>query len=265
MYRAKPGDGAVWITGASSGIGRQVALDLAVRGFTVVVTARRRAELEALAAEASALPGRILVAEGDARDGERMRAIVDEIVATHGTLALAFLNVGTNIVDPANPWSATAGWATMEANVLSVANGLGPLIAVMKRQGKGQIAINASQSAWIGLPGLGYYGASKATLLHLAESLHPAMLKHGILVQVVLPGFVSTPLTAKMDSPMPFLITVEEASRRIVNGFARSGFKIAFPWPMSVVLLLLRLLPYPIVFTLVRTLAARVMPRIVGD
>ncbi len=151
MYRAAPKDGVAWITGASSGIGRQVALELAARGFTVVATARRRPELETLADEAKTqrLPGLILPTAGDATDPAAMRDLFAAIVAAHGRVALAFLNVGTFVAAPGNPWDADAGWATFEANVRSVANTLDPVVAHMRATGRGQIAINASLAGWV--------------------------------------------------------------------------------------------------------------------
>jgi NAD(P)-dependent dehydrogenase (short-subunit alcohol dehydrogenase family) len=254
MYIASPADGVAWITGASSGIGRQVAIDLAAQGFTVIATARRAGELDALAAIAPA-PGRILAAPCDATDTAAMAALVAGIIETHGAIALAFLNVGMNDVDWRDPFEATKGWATFEGNVKSVVNGLGPLVAHMEVRGRGQIAINGSLAGYVGVTGAGYYGASKAALLHLSETLRMQLAPAGITVQLVSPGFIATPLTAGAPFPMPFLMSVEAASARIVAGFATSRFEITFPRRLSYVLKLLRVLPHWAYFPLGRMLA----------
>jgi NAD(P)-dependent dehydrogenase (short-subunit alcohol dehydrogenase family) len=254
MFIATPADGVVWITGASSGIGRQVAIDLAGKGFTVIATARRADDLAALAAAHSG-PGRIIAAPCDAIDTAAMAALVADIVANHGPIALAFLNVGINQVDWRDPFEATKGWATFEANVRSVVNGIDPLIRHMRLVKRGQIAINASLAGYVGLTGSGYYGASKAALIHLAETLRMQLKPKGITVQVVCPGFVGTPLTADAPFPMPFLMPVEEASARIVAGLSRPGFEITFPKRLSYVLKLLRILPHWAYFPLVGKLS----------
>jgi NAD(P)-dependent dehydrogenase (short-subunit alcohol dehydrogenase family) len=243
MYCASPADGVAWVTGASSGIGRQVAMDLAAKGFTVIATARRSDELATLALAAKG-PGRIIVAPCDATDTDAMAALVAKIIATYGLIALAFLNVGINLADRDNPFEATKGWATFEGNVKSVANGIDPLIRHMRDIGHGQIAINASIAGYVGIAGAGYYGASKAALIHLAETLRMQLTPEGITIQVVSPGFVGTALTAGAPIPMPFLMSVEEASRRIVAGLGTTRFEITFPRRLSWFLKLLRILPY---------------------
>lgn len=243
MFVATPADGVAWVTGASSGIGRHVAMDLAKRGFTVIATARRVTELEALAAGHHGA-GRIVAMPCDTTDTPAMADLVTRIIADYGSIALAFLNVGSNFVNWREPFEATKGWATFEVNVKSVVNGLDPLVRHMKPLKRGQIVINASLSGYVGLTGLGYYGASKAALIHLGETLRMQLAPAGITVQVVSPGFVGTPLTSGAPFPMPFLMPVEEASRRIVRGMSRSGFEITFPRRLSYILKILRILPH---------------------
>lgn len=256
MYTAKPADGIVWITGASSGIGRQVALDLAALGYRVAVSARGADELAVMAAGYSG-PGAILPYPLDLTDREAVATTVARMIAEHGTIALAFLNVGLFAVDRKQPFAAENAWKTMEGNVKTVINALDPLVAHMGERRCGQIVINASLSSYIGLPGAGYYGASKAALLHLAETLRAQLIHDGITVQVVNCGFIETPLTAGAKFPMPFLMKVDQASRRIVAGMLSGRFEITFPKRLSWMLKALRLLPYPIVLRLTARAAAR--------
>ncbi len=244
-YRASPRDGVAWVTGASSGIGRAVALELARRGWTVAATARRLDALEALARDPAAAPGRIVAHPGDVTDEAGLAGIIDGIERIHGPVALAFLNAGTG--SGAGGRGLPDGDALRRAfavNLFGVANGLLPLLARMGARGRGQIAVNASVAGYRGLPGAAAYGASKAAAIHLCEALAFDARRAGVTLQVVNPGFVETPMTARNRFPMPFLTTPDAAARRICDGFARDGFEIAFPRRLALVLKVLRLLPY---------------------
>ena len=250
VYRARPQDGLAWVTGASSGIGRTTALELARRGYTVVATARRAAELENLAAEPAA-EGRIHPATGDVTDAVGMTALITRIEAEHGPIALAFLNAGTYFEDKGDGFDAEMVRRTFEINVVGTANGLEPVLRAMRSRGRGQVAVNASVAGYGGLPRSTAYGPSKAALINMCASLRFTLEPQGITMQVVCPGFVGTPLTDRNDFPMPFLISAEDAARRICDGFERAGFEIAFPRRMALLLKTLNLLPYGLYFRLV--------------
>ncbi|HEY4547926.1 MAG TPA: SDR family NAD(P)-dependent oxidoreductase, partial [Pedomonas sp.] len=108
----------------------------------------------------------------------------------------------------------------------------------------GRVAIISSVAGFRGLPRALAYGASKAALTHIAEALWFECRRDGVTVQVIHPGFVKTPLTDKNDFPMPCLMQVENAARRIVAGMQRGQFEITFPRRFTVLLKLLRILPY---------------------
>jgi len=249
-YRANPRDGAAWVTGASSGIGRGVALELARRGYVVVASARRGEELRALASEAAGLAGRIEPAPVDVTDREAMVRLVAEI-ETRGPLALAFLNAGGSFEDAAGDFGGAGFQKTFDLNVFGVVNGLNPLMNAMKKRGKGQIAINGSLAGYAGLPGAGAYGPSKAAIINLAAGAQFAGARAGVTIQIVNPGFVRTPLTAGNTHPMPGIIACDDASRRICDGFERSGFEIAFPRRLAWLVKALNLLPYSLYFALI--------------
>jgi short-subunit dehydrogenase len=118
----------------------------------------------------------------------------------------------------------------------------------MGNRGKGQIAINASVAGYVGLPNAPAYGASKAALINMAESLKFALDRLGITLQVVNPGFVRTPLTDRNPFPMPFLMELDDAVRRTCDGFERGGFEIVFPRRLALLLKLARLMPYRLYF-----------------
>ena len=253
MYRASPHDGPAFVTGASSGIGRGVALELARRGFNVIALARRAAELQALASEAAnlKLPGKILPRPCDVTDRAGIAALIASAETELGPISLAFLNAGTYFPDGRGQIDADAVMRTFEINVGGTVNCLDPLSGAMVARKRGQIAINASVAGYGGLPNSLAYGSTKAALINMAASLKFALEPLGVRVQVVNPGFVRTPLTDRNTFPMPFLVEPDIAARTICDGFARNGFEIAFPRRLAWILKAINLLPYPLYFALV--------------
>lgn len=246
---ATPADGVAWITGASSGIGRETAKRLASAGWTVVATARGADALATLAAEAS--PGRIVPMAGDVTDEAAMASLVGRIEVEVGPLALVLLNAGTYKSLDVRAMSVADFRSTFTVNVDGTLNALVPSVAAMAARGRGQLAIVSSVAGYAGLPGAAPYAGSKAALIKMAESLKFDLDRMGIHLQVINPGFVETPLTAKNEFPMPFLMPVEAAADRIVAGLASGRFEIAFPRRFALILKLLNLLPYRLYFPLV--------------
>ncbi|WP_026606161.1 SDR family NAD(P)-dependent oxidoreductase [Methylocapsa acidiphila] len=257
-FRATPKDGVAWVTGASAGIGRAVAIELARRGYRVAVTARRESELAALAAEYKNIFG----FPGDIGERAPMAALVHEIEAAHGPIALAFLNAGVYFPAEAESFTAALAWRTFEVNVGGTLNCLDPLLAAMERRGRGQIAINASLAGYGGIPGSAAYGAAKAALIAMAEALKLTHDSTGVSFQIVNPGFVRTDMTAYATHfHMPFLMEAEQAARIICDGFERTGFEIAFPRRLAYAFKAARLLPYALFFPLMARATRRARPR----
>lgn len=252
---ATPRDGVAWVTGASSGIGRHVALELARRGWRVVVTARRAEDLASMAAGAAG--GAIIPMVGDVSDRAAMASLVAQAQAAHGPIARAVLNAGVYIGDAEHGFSADAIWKTFEVNVGGTVNCLAPLVDAMASRGAGQIAVTASVAGYGGLPLSLGYGPTKAALINMAESLRLSYADKGVLVQVICPGFVKTPLTDKNTFPMPFLVPVEEAAVTICDGLDGTGFEIAFPRRLAWILKALNHLPYGAYFPLVAKVTGR--------
>ena len=253
MYRAHPKDGVAWVTGASSGIGRAVALELAQRGFAVAATARRAAELAAMAGESRNIFG----FPGDTTDRTAMAAMVPRIEAAHGPIALAFLNAGVYFIAERDGFSASRVWDTFEINVGGTVNCLDPVLAAMKRRNQGQIALTSSLAGYGGIKDSSGYGPTKAALIYIAEALKLSYEKEGLTIQIVNPGFVHTAMTAQNDFAMPFIMGADRAAKIICDGFEKSGFEIAFPRRLAYAFKAMCLLPYPFFFPLMRRAARR--------
>lgn len=249
MNIPKPGDGVAWVTGASSGIGREVAAQLAQAGWMVAVSARRGEALESLAA---AYPGQMIVAAMDITDEAAVRAGVAAIEAQAGRpVVLAILNAGTYLRDTAGGFDVGRFRAQVDVNLVGTANCLAALLPGMLAARRGQIGVVSSLAGLAGLPAAVTYSTTKAGLIAMCQSLKFDLDRAGVGISAILPGFVKTPLTDKNEFPMPFLLEVNEAARLILRGLAAGRFIIAFPGALAWPLRFLRILPAPVYFTLV--------------
>ncbi|MEL6478506.1 MAG: SDR family NAD(P)-dependent oxidoreductase [Pseudomonadota bacterium] len=235
----RPNDGAAWVTGASGGIGRAVTIALAERGWTVYATARTADALEDLA---TPYPGKIHPLPGDVTDLAAMRSAVSRITE-QGPLALALLNAGIYHPMRAQTFDAEKARLTFDVNLTGVTNALEPVLAHMIARGSGHVALTASVAGYRGLPNAAPYGATKAGLIALAESLAMDLVDCGVRISVINPGFVETEATSVNEFEMPMLMQPEEAARAIVRGLERPGFEIRFPWIFAMILRLVGLLP----------------------
>jgi short-subunit dehydrogenase len=241
----QPGDGVVWITGASAGIGRALALRFASAGFRVAASARNVEALEELAARSG---GRIEAVPVDVTDA----AAVQAAAARLAPIALAVFNAGTHEPMGAADFSAARLRRLFEVNLFGVAHGLEAALPDMLARRTGKLAIVASVAGYGGLPTAVAYGATKAALINMAEALRLELHGSGVSIALVCPGFVDTPLTARNDFPMPFLMSAEAAAERIFQGLLADAFEIAFPRRFVWLLKAINLLPYPLYFPLVR-------------
>ncbi len=246
-----PQDGVAWVVGASSGIGKAIALELARRGWTVAISARREAELAKVAAEAGDTRGRVIAHVADVTDAEGLAACHARIEQAHGPIALAIFNAGIAPYVRAPKLDLAAVRQVFDVNTIAVYSGMAAVLPAMAQRGKGQIAVTGSIAGYGGLPKAAAYGATKAAIIHLCEALKFDCDNLGIKLQLISPGFIKTPLTEENDFPMPFLMSEEKAGRRCVDGFGRNSFEIVFPRRLAYILKLVNLLPYWLYFPLV--------------
>lgn len=246
LYRASPDDGIAWVTGASSGIGRQIALNLATAGYTVAATARSEQKLTALSASAEQLAGRIIPFPCDLTDEAATGRTIAAIENTFGPIALAVLNAGNYFPTSIDRLDTKSFLNTYEINVFGVIYCLVPLINRMREHSRGHIVLTGSVSSYFGLPTTAAYGATKAALNNMVWSLKHDLDKVNIRIQIVNPGFVDTPLTAKNSFPMPALMQVDKAAERVIHAISSGGVEVTFPRRFTWVLKALGLLPLPV-------------------
>ena len=220
----------IWITGASTGIGAATARELAARGHELFLTARSADKL-------AELPG--VAKPGDVADREAMSRIAKEIAP----LDVALLSAGT--YEPVTPetFRAEIFRSHLDVNVMGTVHCIESVLPDMLRRRAGRIAVVASVTGFAGLPRAEAYGATKAFLISMCDSLRADLDGSGVAVTLVNPGYVRTPLTDKNDFKMPFLIEVEEAARIIADGIERGKTEISFPVRMALAMKLLGSVP----------------------
>ncbi|WOG27274.1 SDR family NAD(P)-dependent oxidoreductase [Endozoicomonas sp. 8E] len=244
----------IWITGASQGIGRQLALTMARQGGTVIATARSFGNLDRLQNEALDLEGIIIPLPADVTRHDEVTRVAEEIMSRFGQVDIAVLNAGTFIKTAGMDFRSTHMRQHFELNVMGVCHCLDALIPTMVNQQSGTLAINASLAGYRGLPAAAAYGASKAALINMAESLYTDLKPKGVDIKLINPGFVKTPLTDKNTFEMPFLMDVEPAAEAILRGLNGKHFEIRFPKVFGMMMGMLRILPYRAYFGVTRRL-----------
>jgi len=246
-------DGCAWVTGASTGIGRSVALRLAKDGWTVAATARSAEGLASLEKEATRLKGQIIGFEGDIADRQRMAQVVEQIESGHGPIALALLNAGIYLSVEAANIDLDKFDRSVDVNLKGTANCLVPLIKWMRARNKGHIALVSSVTGYGGLPTCTAYGATKAALINMAECMNIELARDGVLVSVVNPGFVDTPAQDDLNFSKPFMVSSDTAAKRIVKGLSKGTFEITFPKRFTYMLKILNnFIPKSVYLNLIR-------------
>jgi NADP-dependent 3-hydroxy acid dehydrogenase YdfG len=211
-----------WLVGASEGLGRALAHRLSKAGAEVIVSARNADRLAELAAE---LPGPARAVAVDVADRASVEAAAAEAGEIDGMVYLA----GVYWPMKAQDWNAEQAEAMADINFTGCVRAVGAVLPAMVARGRGHVVLTGSLSGFRGLPGAIGYGASKAAVMSLAESMHADLRRTGIEVQVANPGFIRTRLTDKNDFRMPFLMTPEEAAEEMFALMDSRRFKRNFP------------------------------------
>lgn len=244
----------LWLTGASSGIGAALAERLLAEGHSLAVTARQAAPLQALAQRHG---DRVLVVPGDIANAEQVRDMARRIEQAWGALDGVLLNAGTcEYLEPGR-FDAALVERVVRTNLFGAAHCIQACLPLLRRGVRPHLVVVGSAVTWLALPRAGAYGASKAALRYLLESLRIDLADEGIDVTLVSPGFVDTPLTRRNDFPMPMIWPVERAAEHIVRRLESRPLEIAFPRRFVVIVRLLGALPSSWRLGLGRRLARR--------
>ncbi len=227
----------VFITGIASGLGLELARRFHAAGATV-----GGCGLLPLEEARELLPPDTHYLSADVADSQAMHGAISEFAAAVGTLDIVVANAGISMPKASFPDFA-AGRRVLEVNLLGTVNTFGPALDIMRIQAHGQLVALGSFAGIVGLPGMAFYGASKAGVLHFCESLAADLKPHGITVTAIAPGFVATALTRNNAHAMPFLLSPERAVDQIYRAIRRRRARIVIPWQMAIVAALLYHLP----------------------
>ncbi|MDX6523544.1 MAG: hypothetical protein QOI17_1057 [Gaiellales bacterium] len=228
----------VWLTGASSGIGEALAIELVRRGARVAISARRADKLEQLAADHGMLPVPL-----DVSDRQAVLAAEETVRAELGGLDMAIMNAGTYQQMDVMAWDSAAYRSHVDVNLMGLVHGIEAVLPQMRKARAGSIVGVASVAGYRGFPSSQAYGSTKAAEINLLESLRIDLLPLGIEVSTVCPGFVRTSLTGRNTFRMPWLIEPDEAARCIAGGLEKGKAEIVFPLPMMLAMKAMRLVP----------------------
>jgi short-subunit dehydrogenase len=233
-----------FITGASSGLGKHIALELARRGCSVGLLARRAEMLESLAAEVRGLAGaggglRVAVAAGDVADRQSQFHALARLRDELGTPDLVIANAGVGISVLAQGMereeALDATEQTMRVNLLGALTTIYATLPWLLEARRGQLVAVSSLAAYRSFPGSNIYCASKAGLSSAMEGLRVELRGTGVGVTTICPGFVRTPMTDQNDFDMQFMVEPERAAALMVSAMERRKRVYAFPWQMNLI------------------------------
>ena len=241
----------VWITGASSGIGKSLALKFAKEGWNVAISARR----ENLLNEISESNENIKYFPLDVTDKIKCKDVFNKVKSEFGNVDICFFSTGTWSPKKEKDIDVEQIENVFKVNFFGTLNCIKAVEEYFKNKKGGTITIVSSIAGYRGLPNTTGYGPSKSALISLAESLYFDFEKHNVRVCLVSPGFIKTPMTDKNDFKMPFLKTPEFSADKIYDGLInKKNFEIHFPKELTLTLKLLKLLPSKVYFNLVKKL-----------
>tara|TARA_E500000331_G_scaffold335997_1_gene362679 strand:- start:168 stop:920 length:753 start_codon:yes stop_codon:yes gene_type:complete len=232
----------VWITGASSGIGKALAEKFASEGWKVAVSARRKEILDKMAENEN-----ISSYPLDVTNQEQIKNIFEKIIDDFDGVDICVFSSGTYDPKLEQEINIKQNKFVMETNFFGVLYCIKSVEKYFKDKKSGHISIVSSIAAYRGLPNSSGYGPSKAALTNLTESLYFDFKKYNVRVSLISPGFIKTPLTDKNEFPMPFIKSPEFAAEKMFKGLTKSkSFETHFPKELTLFLKFLRILPYRI-------------------
>ena len=243
----------IWITGASSGIGKALAEKFAIEGWKVAISARRTEILEQMASKENMTSYPL-----DVTDQKKVTETFLKIVKDFNKIDLCVFSSGTYDPKLEKEINLDQNKFVMNTNYFGVLHCIKSVEGYFKNKKEGHISIVSSIAGYRGLPNSSGYGPSKAALTNLAESLYFDFKKYNVRISLISPGFIKTPLTDKNEFKMPFIKSPEYAAEKIFNGLTKSdAFELHFPKELTLILKFLRILPYKIYLYLIAKFVKR--------
>jgi short-subunit dehydrogenase len=233
----------VLITGASSGIGRALALELGKRGARLGLTARRAEELSKVAEEVSRAGGQALALPADVRNADEINKVAERLREKFGRVDVLIANAGMSTTTAGTQLDASEAGDVITINVIGVVNSVASVLPDMLKRGEGHLVAISSLASYRGMPKSGAYSASKAAVSTLFESLRVDLRRGGVAVTTIHPGFIRTPMTASRKKKLPFLLEVDDAACRIIKAVERRARTYAFPWQLAALVRVIRHMP----------------------
>jgi short-subunit dehydrogenase len=231
------------ITGASSGIGWELAKTLAAQGCAVGVIARRKERLEMLVQAIQTAGGKAAFAVADVGDRTTTITAIHALRDQLGPIDLMIANSGIGVPTTLEPINIEQIERMFRVNVLGVVYSIEAVLPDMLQRGKGHLAAISSQAAFLGMPGESAYCASKAAVNSYLDGLRIQLRNRGVYVTTICPGFVATEMTAVNPFPMPWLMNADRAAHLIVRALARKKKVYSFPWQMNLLMSIAAWLP----------------------
>jgi len=231
----------VMITGASSGIGRGIALEIAARGGHLGLLARREDLLNEIVAEARDV--KAVAATADVRDAKAVREAADRFRKELGPIDILIANAGIGTADHAVSLTPEHAANVIGINVLGAVNSVAAVLPEMVERKQGRLVAISSLAAYRGLAKSAAYCASKAALSAYFESLRIDLRHAGVGVTTIHPGFIKTDLTAGRHAKMPYLMELDDGVKKIVNAIEKEKKTYAFPWQLATIVRATMLMP----------------------
>jgi len=228
-------DKVVMITGASSGIGRGLAVELARRGARIGLVARRAAVVAEVVREIESVGSVGLALPADVQDADSLLAAAERLRDEFGPVDILIANAGIGPTRDAAAIDAKEIAEVIQVNVIGASNSAAAVIPQMVERGSGQLVIISSLAAYRGLPKSAAYCASKAAVSAFFESLRLDLAPRGIDVTIIHPGFIKTPLTAGREAQMPFLMELDDAVNKMANAIEKRRKRYSFPWQLATI------------------------------
>ena len=238
----------IWITGASSGIGKALSIKFAQEGWIVAASARR----EGLLQELTKIDQNIHSFPLDVTNPEQCKKVFEDIKNKFNNIEISIFGTGIHDPNSEKRFNLEKIREIMEVNYFGTMNSINSVYDYYNDKKSGQISIISSVAGYRGLPAAGAYCASKSALTSFTESLRFEMMRKNVRVSLVSPGFIKTPMTDQNDFPMPMIKTPEFAADEIYKGLViKKSFEIHFPKAFTYFLKFLQMLPSSLYFKLV--------------